>query len=155
MKKKYSIILLGLLFLGKGCPLFAQFFTKAEMQAIYEEVKTPYKYGMIMAPKDNYHKMDCPTVFQEKGKWYMTYVVYNGKDGLDGRGYETWQAESPDLLHWKTLGRVLSYKSCGWDMNQRGGGPFSDRLDMGWKLSDAEIQRPPLDDLYWRSRNRL
>ena len=27
-------------------------------------------------------------------KWYMTYVVYNGKSGLDGRGYETWIAES-------------------------------------------------------------
>ena len=42
------------------------------MQQIYEEVKTPYKYGMVVAPADNYHKIDCPTVFHENGKWYMT-----------------------------------------------------------------------------------
>ena len=100
---------------------WAQQFSKAEMQRIYDEVKTPFKYGMVVAPSDNYHKIDCPTVYRENGKWYMTYVVYNGKDGLDGRGYETWLAQSDDLLHWTTLGRLLSYKDSGWDMNQRGG----------------------------------
>lgn len=100
------------------------------MSAIYSEVKTPYKYGMVVAPEDNYHKIDCPTVFNSDGKWYMTYVCYNGKDGLDGRGYETWLAESTDLLHWKTLGRVLSYKNSGWDMNQRGG--FPSLIDWTW-----------------------
>ena len=144
MEIKYLFILLGSLFLGKSCPLFAQSFTKTEMQTIYEEVKTPYKYGMIMAPKDNYHKMDCPTVFQEKGKWYMTYVVYNGKDGLDGRGYETWLAESSDLLHWKTLGRVLSYKSDGWDMNQRGG--FPSLIDWTW---DGSYQMQKYKGRHW------
>ena len=54
---------------------------KDEMQRIYEEVRTPYKYGMVVAPSDNYHKIDCPTVFREGNRWYMTYVVYNGKDG--------------------------------------------------------------------------
>lgn len=33
------------------------------MEQIYEEVKTPYKYGLAVAPADNYHKIDCPTVF--------------------------------------------------------------------------------------------
>ena len=100
------------------------------MQRIYQEVRTPYKYGMVVAPADNYHKIDCPTVFQQDGKWYMTYVVYNGKDGLDGRGYETWLAESDDLLHWTTKGRILSYKDAGWDMNQRGG--FPALIDWTW-----------------------
>ena len=63
----------------------------------------------------------------------MTYVVYNGKDGLDGRGYETWIAESDDLLHWTTLGRILSYKDNGWDMNQRGG--FPALIDWTWNGS--------------------
>lgn len=40
----------------------------------------------------------------------MTYVVYNGKGGTDGRGYETWIAESDNLLEWRTLGRILSYR---------------------------------------------
>ena len=100
------------------------------MQRIYKEVRTPYKYGMVVAPADNYHKIDCPTVFRENGKWYMTYVVYNGKDGTDGRGYETWLAESDDLLTWKTTGRLLSFKDSGWDMNQRGG--FPALIDWTW-----------------------
>ena len=108
----------------------AQDIMESEMERIYEEVKTPYKYGMVVAPADNYHKIDCPTVFQENGKWYMTYVVYNGKDGTDGRGYETWLAESEDLLNWNTLGRLLSYKDDGWDMNQRGG--FPALIDWTW-----------------------
>ena len=108
----------------------ADIISQQDMQRIYQEVRTPYKYGMVVAPTDNYHKIDCPTVFQQDGKWYMTYVVYNGKDGLDGRGYETWLAKSDDLLHWETLGRVLSYKDGGWDMNQRGG--FPALIDWTW-----------------------
>ena len=100
------------------------------MQRIYDEVRTPYKYGLVVAPTDNYHKIDCPTVFQQDGKWYMTYVVYNGKEGTDGRGYETWLSSSDDLLHWKTEGRILSYKNDGWDMNQRGG--FPALIDWTW-----------------------
>ena len=100
------------------------------MNRIYQEVRTPYKYGMVVAPTDNYHKIDCPTVFRVGQKWLMTYVVYNGKDGLDGRGYETWLASSDDLLHWQTEGRILSYKNDGWDMNQRGG--FPALIDWTW-----------------------
>lgn len=103
------------------------------MKQIYEEVKTPYKYGMVVAPQDNYHKIDCPMVYREGGKWYMTYVVYNGKDGTDGRGYETWLATSDDLLHWNTLGRLLSYADKGWDMNQRAGYPAL--IDWTWNGS--------------------
>ena len=108
----------------------AQSITQQDMQRIYQEVRTPYKYGLVVAPTDNYHKIDCPTVFREGNKWLMTYVVYNGKEGTDGRGYETWLAESDDLLHWETKGRILSYKDDGWDMNQRGG--FPALIDWTW-----------------------
>ena len=114
------------------------------MERIHQEVRTPYKYGMVVAPQDNYHKYDCPTVFQENGKWYMTYVVYNGKDGLDGRGYETWLAESEDLLSWTTLGRLLSYKADGWDMNQRGG--FPSLIDWTW---DGSYQMETYKGRHW------
>ena len=102
------------------------------MNRIYQEVRTPYKYGMVVAPTDNYHKIDCPTVFRVGEKWLMTYVVYNGKDGLDGRGYETWLASSDDLLHWQTQGRILSYPAdtTRWDANQRGG--FPALIDWTW-----------------------
>ena len=126
MKTKILFALLNIFTLTAA----AQNIAADEMKRIYEEVKTPYKYGMVVVPADNYHKIDCPTVFQENGKWYMTYVVYNGKEGTDGRGYETWLAESNDLLSWKTLGRLLSYKNEGWDMNQRGG--FPALIDWTW-----------------------
>lgn len=110
--------------------LFAQQVSRERMNEIYEEVRTPYKYGMVVVPEDNKHKIDCPTVFRENDKWYMTYVVYNGRTGTDGRGYETWIAESENLLEWKTLGRVLSYRNGFWDENQRGG--FPALTDMEW-----------------------
>ena len=83
-----------LLMLALSLAVAAQDISQQDMQRIYQEVRTPYKYGMVVAPTDNYHKIDCPTVFREGDKWLMTYVVYNGKDGTDGRGYETWMAES-------------------------------------------------------------
>ena len=122
----------------------AQQISHDTMAAIYEEVKSPYKYGMVVAPVDNYHKIDCPTVFREGSKWYMTYVIYNGKDGLDGRGYTTWLSESDDLLHWHQLGCILDYKDSGWDMNQRGG--FPSLIDWEW---GGTYQLRPYKGNYW------
>jgi predicted GH43/DUF377 family glycosyl hydrolase len=86
------------------------------MQDIYEQVKTPYKYGMVMVPDSNSKKIDCPSVFHKGNNWYMTYLVFNG------RGYETWLADSKDLLHWKTGGRILSFSdTTNWDNNQKAG----------------------------------
>jgi len=92
-----------------------------KMQEVYEKVKTPYKYGLVIAPTTNKYKVDCPTVFREGNRWYMSYLMYNGQSGKDGRGYETWLAESDDLLKWKTLGKILSFRYGTWDTNQRGG----------------------------------
>jgi predicted GH43/DUF377 family glycosyl hydrolase len=96
------------------------------MQQIYEEVKTPYKYGMVIKPEDDSKKIDCPSIFRKSKNWYMTYIVF------DGRGYETWLAKSRDLLNWKTLGRIMSFSDTtdpiapdnyqdGWDNNQKAG----------------------------------
>lgn len=126
MTKNILVILLLII----SCGTKAQNISKEKMQEIYDAVKTPYKYGMVVAPTDNYHKIDCPTIYRENGKWYMTYVIYNGKDGLDGRGYETWLAESDDLLKWNTRGRILSFRNKSWDCNQRGG--FPALIDWTW-----------------------
>ena len=112
--------------------------SQERMSQVYEEAKTPYKYGLVIAPSTNNAKIDCPTVFREGDKWYMTYVLYNGKGAKDGRGYETWLAESDNLLEWRTLGRVLSYRDGAWDANQRGG--FPGLIDMEWGGS-YELQR--------------
>lgn len=140
MFRKYGFLLLHpiqrmsvipfLAFIGISLLCRAQEVSQQRMAAIYEEAKTPYKYGLVVAPTDNKHKIDCPTVFREGNKWYMTYAVYNGKTGTDGRGYETWIAESDDLLTWKTLGKILSYRDGKWDCNQRGG--FPALPDMEW-----------------------
>lgn len=130
--ERMRLVLLSLLIFG-GITAFAQKISKNVMQKIYDEVKTPYKYGMVVAPKDNYHQIDCPMVYHEGNRWFMTYVVYNGKDGTDGRGYETWLATSDDLLQWKTLGRLLCYADKGWDMNQRAGYPAL--IDWTWNGS--------------------
>lgn len=130
--ERKRLVLLSLLVFG-SITAFAQKISQNVMQKIYDEVKTPYKYGVVVAPEDNYHKIDCPMVYREGNRWFMTYVVYNGKDGTDGRGYETWLATSDDLLQWKTLGRLLCYADKGWDMNQRAGYPAL--IDWTWNGS--------------------
>ena len=126
---KKLVLLLGSLLIT--AMLSAQTHVSQERMAeVYEEVRTPYKYGLVIAPETNKAKIDCPTLFRENGRWYMTYVLYNGKGAKDGRGYETWLAESDNLLEWRTLGRVLSYRDGAWDENQRGG--FLSLVDMEW-----------------------
>ena len=73
------------------------------MQSVYEEVKTPYKYGLILVPENESKKIDCPSVFRQGDIWFMTYLVF------DGRGYETWLAKSDDMFHWKRAGRLMSF----------------------------------------------
>lgn len=125
---------------AEGCDTVSQ----TVMQQVYDEVQTPFKYGLVVAPTDNFHKYDCPTVFRANGKWYMSYLCYDGRRHKDGRGYETWLAESDDLLHWTTLGRVLSFRDEGWDANQRGG--YVDLEDIEWGGSYEVGQ---YDGKYW------
>ncbi len=118
--------------------------SQALMAEIYEQVKTPFKYGLVVGPTTNNYKIDCPTIFSKDGKWFMTYVVYNGRTGTDGRGYETWLAESDNLLEWKTLGKILSFRDGFWDQSQRGG--FPALSDNSWGGS-YELQ--PYKAKYW------
>ena len=86
------------------------------MQKVYEEVKTPFKYGLVVTPENETKKIDCPSVFRKGKYWYMTYIQF------DGRGYETWIAKSKDLLEWKTLGKLMSFSdTTDWDNNQKAG----------------------------------
>lgn len=96
------------------------------MQRIYQEVKTPYKYGLVLVPDNNAKKIDCPTVFRKGNVWYMTYLVF------DGRGYETWLAESNDLLQWTPKGKLLSFSdTTQWDGSQKAGYPALQDPDWG------------------------
>ena len=129
---------------AKAKPKVQTVVSQKEMRKVYERARTPYKYGLVVAPESNDRKIDCPTVFREGDSWYMTYVCYNGSNGTNGRGYETWIAKSQDLLHWQTLGRVLAFGNEGWDMNQRGG--FPALIDYEWGGS-YNINK--FKDRYW------
>ncbi len=117
--------------------------TDGVMQEIYQEIKTPYKYGLVMVPTDNSYKIDCPSVFKKDGKWFMTYLIFEGK------GYETWLAESTDLLHWKHLGKVMSFSEENqnhWDENQKAG--YISLQDPTW---GGSYEWKKYDDKYWMS----
>lgn len=144
-KRLYPSIILFLLTSLNCIHLLSQTVVpQSKMEKVYEEVKTPYKYGLVIAPGTNNEKMDCPTVFRKGDKWYMTYLRYDGQSGKDGRGYETWLAESDDLLQWKTLGRILSFRDGKWDENQRGGYPALE--DHTW---GGSYELNTFDNKYW------
>jgi len=89
----------------------------ADMQRVYNEVKTPYKYGVVISGEDG-DPVDCPGVFRYGDRWYMVYICMNKK------GYETHLAESEDLCNWKPIGKILSFSEPGnWDTNQAAGYP--------------------------------
>jgi predicted GH43/DUF377 family glycosyl hydrolase len=97
-----------------------------KMKEVYEEVKTPYKYGLVMVPANDSLKMDCPSIFRKGKNWYMVYLIFGG------RGYETWLAKSSNLLQWETLGRLMSFSddSTQWDANQKAG--YIGLQDLEW-----------------------
>ena len=72
-----------------------------------ETFETPYKLGKLVlsaaAGSDSFdnRSVDCPFVFHHEGKFYMTYI------GFDGKGYQTGLAESHNLTDWQKLGCIL------------------------------------------------
>ena len=109
-----------------------------KMQAVFDEVKTPFKYGMILeAPKGEMY--DNPVVYRHRGVWCMLYIRF------DGNGYETHLAKSDDLLRWERCGRVLARGEKGaWDSEQADGFPML--LDTDWGGSNG---LKAFDGRYW------
>jgi hypothetical protein len=113
-----------------------------KMQAIYDEAKTPFKYGLVLEPPPG-RKIDCPNVFRYAGKWYMVYVQLENEP----TGYTTQLATSDDLLHWQPLGTILPRGATNtWDQANAGGGVAL--FDTTWGGSN-ELQ--PYDGRYWLS----
>lgn len=112
-----------------------------KMAAIYNEVKTPFKYGLILVPDSNSHMFDCPTIFRHNDKWVMTYIIF------DGRGYETHLALSDDLIRWDEQGAIMQFSdTADWDVNQKAGYPSLISYDWG---GDYGINS--YDGKYWMS----
>jgi len=68
---------------------------------------TPYKYGKLVLQAStepgafDSKTVDCPFVFHHDGRFYMTYV------GWDGTGYQTGLASSGNLTEWRKEGCIL------------------------------------------------
>jgi predicted GH43/DUF377 family glycosyl hydrolase len=87
------------------------------MAQIYDEVKTPFKYGVVIQSASTNELVDCPTVFRSGDHWYMMYVAISNKVG-----YQTYLARSDDLLNWTKLGKILSFTETNtWDAWQADG----------------------------------
>jgi predicted GH43/DUF377 family glycosyl hydrolase len=97
---------------------------QSRMQEVFDEVKTPYKYGVVLQHSDSSKMIDSPTIFRKNDTWHMTYIVF------DGQGYETWLAKSKDLLHWESKGKILSFTKNTWDANQKAG--YVSLVDIEW-----------------------
>jgi predicted GH43/DUF377 family glycosyl hydrolase len=54
---------------------------------------------------ENVDKTDCPAVYQLPGdyKWYMSFI------GFDGQGYQSFVAESDDLLNWTNMRLAMGF----------------------------------------------
>jgi predicted GH43/DUF377 family glycosyl hydrolase len=99
------------------------------LQRIFDEVKTPYKYGIVVRGETN-ELVDCPSVFRQGRHWYMMYVAI-----ADKIGYQTFLARSDDLLHWAKLGKILATNGVSWDAWQADGG--ISLADYRWNGSHA------------------
>ena len=113
--------------------------TAEQMKTIYEEIKTPYKYGVVLKGEGG-RKVDCPSVFRHGDKWYMVYITF------DGTGYETLIAVSDNLLDWKPLGKILPFLDKTWDAYQAAG--YIALQDHQWGGSYKPGRH---DDKYWMS----
>ena len=111
------------------------------MQGIYDEVKTPFKYGVVLKGGSADELVDCPSIFRDGEHWYMMYVAITNKIG-----YQTFLAQSDDLLHWTKLGKILSFSNAGWDAWQADGGIAL--ADYRW---DGTHELESFDGKYWLS----
>jgi predicted GH43/DUF377 family glycosyl hydrolase len=118
-----------------------QLVTESEMGQIYDEVKTPFKYGIILKGDSPDESLDCPSVFRYGKDWYMMYVAISNKVG-----YQTFIARSEDLVHWTKLGTILPFSGQGWDAWQADGGIAL--ADYQW---DGTHELEKFDGKYWLS----
>ncbi len=112
------------------------------MQAVFDEVKTPFKYGVVI-PAPPGKMIDCPNVFRYHDRWYMVYIQLED----DPVGYTTQLATSADLLEWQPLGTILPRGEAGsWDQCQAAGGLAL--FDVNWGGTNT---LGTFQDKYWMS----
>ncbi len=92
--------------------------SRDEMQAIYEQIRTPKKLGAVMKWENDF--TDCPTVFRHNGMFYMYFIAISKDTRVSG--YETHLAKSADLVNWDYVGRIFERNNLNrWDSKQVAG----------------------------------
>jgi predicted GH43/DUF377 family glycosyl hydrolase len=96
--------------------------------------RTPHKLNRLVleashdAADFDARSVDCPFVFHHAGRFYMTYV------GFDGTGYQTGLASSPDLVSWTKQGCILRRDPAS---------PITRyNIAMNWILRDNRLRSP-------------
>lgn len=112
--------------------------TADEMDAVYQEVKTPYKYGIVM-PQEEGDLIDSGKVYRKDGAWFISYLRMER-----GIGYVSRLARSDNLIDWEPLGTTMPFRETGWDAWQASPSPAL--IDYDWG-GDYEIR--PFDGKYW------
>lgn len=93
--------------------------SEAKMREVYNAFQTPKKVGLVIDEKNQGVLIDCPNVFQvDTTTWGMVFVKYEPKND----GYETWYADSKDLIHWDHQRKLLAQHEDGFDSKQLDGG---------------------------------
>ncbi|MCY2931750.1 MAG: hypothetical protein NTV86_20110 [Planctomycetota bacterium] len=83
------------------------------MTDIRSRIRTPHKHNaLVLEPswqpgEFDSHFVDCPFLFSDAGRYYMTFV------GYDTIGYRTGLAGSSDLVHWTKEGLILDRGPAG------------------------------------------
>ncbi len=107
-----------------------------------------YYPGHVISSKPNipgyekFESTDVPTVYQIPGDdtWYLSFI------GFDGRGYQSFVAESEDLIHWRHKGLAMGF-------GPEGGFDFGGRVIGAFLYESYDIQAPRLlkkkDGKYW------
>lgn len=134
----FIIAVLGLYSCGNKNNKTSKIVSEANMQEVYQEIRTPFKYGVVFKHPDTTKLIDSPSIFRENDSWHMTYIVF------DGQGYETWLAESTDLLHWESKGKILSFTNGTWDANQKAG--YMSLVNYDWG-GNYEVEKH--NNSYW------
>lgn len=114
--------------------------TQTDLNKVYAELQTPYKYGMVVTgtADEGIVDVDCQGVFRYKNKWYMTYVSFDANKSI---GYRTHLASSDDLINW-------TYEKCVFeqDENRPQSAAFPALQDIEWGGSN-ELET--YDGKYW------
>lgn len=91
---------------------------------------------------ESFHNTDNPTVYQRPGdaKWYMSFI------GFNGQGYNSFVAESNDLVRWKHLGQSMGFGPKG--EFDHGGCAVGAYLYESYDIKSPRVLKK-INNMYW------